>query len=45
MHRRASRTPLISDSVDALFWIMELSFTKSLSVIGVNLELEKKKGD
>ena len=42
MHRRASRTPVISDSVDALFWIIELSLTKSLSVIGVNLELELK---
>lgn len=39
MHRRASRTASISAFVDDLFWMVELSFTNSLSVIGVNLEL------
>ena len=45
MHRRASRTAPISEAVDLLFWMVELSLANSRSVIGVNLELAVKKLD
>ena len=43
MHRRASRTAPISEVVDVLFWMVELSLANSRSVIGVNLELAVEK--